>query len=110
MTAYCEIRDNCIIGSGTSFGSRCTLSAGTIVGENVIVKYGFVAADTPDLTKNIKQTCEMKSGSMFGANVTLMPSVVVGANSIIGANSQVRFNVPPSEIWFGVPAKFHKKI
>ena len=52
----------------------------------------------------------MKSGSMFGANVTLMPSVVIGENSIIGANSQVRFNVPAKEIWFGIPAKFHKKI
>ena len=52
----------------------------------------------------------MRSGSMYGANVTLMPSVVVGENSIIGANSQVRLDVPSNEIWFGIPAKFHKKI
>ena len=38
-----------------------------------------------------------------------MPGVNIGKNSIIGANSQVRKDVPDNEVWFGIPAKFYKK-
>ncbi len=110
FTAYCEIRNNCKVGSGTSMGSRCTLSANVIVEENVVIKYGFVATDTPNLKEgNKKVTGVIGKGSLIGANVTLMPGVNIGKNSIIGANSQVRKDVPDNEVWFGIPAKFYKK-
>lgn len=109
MTAYCEIRDNCKVGENTSFGSRCTLSAGTIVGKNVIIKYGFVATDTPDLNSKEKKTCVLKDNSKYGANVVIMPNITVGINCEIGACSQVRSDVPDNEIWYGSPAKFYKK-
>jgi acetyltransferase-like isoleucine patch superfamily enzyme len=108
MTAYCEIRSNCEVGDGSTFGSRCTLSAGTIVGKNVVVKYGFVATDTPDLTAKGKKTCILKDGSRYGANVVIMPGIVVGVNSEIGASSQVRHDVGDNEIWYGNPAKFYR--
>lgn len=110
MTAYCEIRSQCEVGDGASFGSRCTLSAGTIVGKQVVVKYGFVATDTPDLTSGIKRTCILKDRSRYGANVVIMPGISVGVNSEIGASSQLRHNVGDNEVWFGNPAKFYKKI
>lgn len=109
MSGYVEIRDNCRVGSRSSFGSRCTLSAGTVVEEDVVVKYGFVATDTPDLSSTNKSLCILKRGSRYGVNVTLMPGVQVGANSEIGAWSQVRKDVPDNEIWFGNPAKFYRK-
>ena len=110
MTSYVEIRDNCKVGDRSTFGSRCTLSADTIVEEDVIVKYGFVATDTPVLSSKEKKTCILKKGSRYGANVVIMPAVIVGENSEIGACSQLRSNVPDNEIWYGNPAKFYKKI
>jgi UDP-2-acetamido-3-amino-2,3-dideoxy-glucuronate N-acetyltransferase len=107
---YCEIRDDCVLCEGVSMGSRCTLSAGTYVGDFVVIKYGFVATDTPDLSKDLKSICILSSMSRYGANVTIMPGVCVGFNSEIGACSQVRHNVPDNEIWYGNPAKFYKKI
>jgi UDP-2-acetamido-3-amino-2,3-dideoxy-glucuronate N-acetyltransferase len=109
FTSYCEIRDNCRIGNNVLMGSRCTLSAGTVVEDNVIVKYSFVATDTPDLDKNdVKAIVVLKKGSQFGANVMIMPGLVIGENSVIGACSQVRHNVPDNEIWYGSPAKYFK--
>ncbi len=108
MTAYVEIRDYCKVGERSTFGSRCTLSAGTIVESDVIVKYGFVATDTPNLARQDKITCIMKKGSKYGANVVLMPGITVGINAEIGACSQVRNNVPDNEIWYGNPAKLYK--
>lgn len=109
FTAYCEIRDYCEVGNRVLMGSRCTLSAHTIVEDDVIIKYAFVATDTPDLTHNDeKQVCVLKKGSLYGANVTIMPAVTVGEYSQIGASSQVRHDVPARQIWFGCPAKYFK--
>ena len=107
---FCEIRDGCKIGNNVSFGSRCTLAENTIVRNDVIIKYGVVATNTPNLEESERLPCELKEGSKFGANVTLMPGVTIGKNSEIGACSQVRHNVPDNEIWYGSPAKFFKKV
>jgi len=107
---FCEIRDNCKVGNNVSFGSRCTLAADTIVENDVIIKYGFVATDTPKIRNSERTPCCVKRKARFGANVTIMPGVTVGENSEIGACSQVRKNVPPNEVWYGNPAKFFKKI
>ncbi len=110
FTAFCEIRDTCQLGNNVSMGSRCTLSAGVRVEDNVIMKYSFVATDTPVVgQENVKKVGTLKRGSLFGTNVTIMPGVNVGENSEIGACSQVRHDVPDNEVWYGNPARFFKK-
>ena len=111
FTSFCEIRDNCRIGNRVIMGSRGTLSAGTVVEDDVIMKYSFVVTDTPDLTKNDQKIVGvLHKKSRFGANVVIMPGVNIGENAEIGACSQVRKNVPANEVWFGIPAKFYKKV
>jgi len=110
FTAYCEIRENVIIGNNTTFGSRCTISANAIIGEDVVVKYSFVLTDTPNLEEGtLKSVGRIGQGVLIGANVTLMPGCSIGKNSIVGACSQVRTSIGENEIWYGNPAKFHKK-
>lgn len=106
FTAYCEIRENVVIGDGTSMGSRCTISANATIGNNCVIKYGFVLTDTPNLEENSKKVVKgVGDGVLIGANVTLMPGKSIGENSIVGANTQVRKNIPPNEVWYGNPAK-----
>jgi len=52
----------------------------------------------------------LKKNSCVGAKSIVMPGVTIGENSIVGAHSLVNKDVPDNEIWFGVPAKFAKKI
>lgn len=109
FTAYCEIREHVIVGDGTSFGSRCTISAGARIGRDVLIKYGFVLTDTPNLENNREKSVgSVGDCSLIGANVTLMPGISIGRNSVIGACSQVRDNVGDGEIWFGNPARLFK--
>jgi len=111
LTAYCELRNNVILGENTSFGSRCTISANAVIGSNVTIKYGFVLTDTPNLLNGEHKEVEgIQDGTFIGANVTLMPGFKIGKNCIIGACSQVRSNIPDNEIWYGSPARFHKKM
>lgn len=111
FTSFCEIRDNCKLGNNVVMGSRGTLSAGTIVEDDVLMKYAFVVTDTPDLTKNDQKAVGvLKRGSRFGASVVIMPGVTIGENSEIGASSQVRKDVPDNEVWYGTPAKFYRSV
>lgn len=48
-------------------------------------------------------------GVWIGAGSTVLDGVTIGANSIISAGSVVTKQVPPNEIWGGVPARFIKK-
>ncbi len=48
---------------------------------------------------------EIADGVWVGVNVYIGPGITVGADSVIGANSVVTKDVPPGEIWGGVPAR-----
>jgi UDP-2-acetamido-3-amino-2,3-dideoxy-glucuronate N-acetyltransferase len=109
FTAYCEIRDRCVIGNRVSMGSRCTIAADMVVENDVLIKYGFVMTDTPDLRKNGEKVASiLKRGSRFGAGVVILPGVEVGENAEIGACSQVRHSIPASQVWYGNPARFYR--
>ena len=111
FTSFCEIRDKCELGDRVLMGSRGTLSAGTVVEDEVVMKYAFVVTDTPDLQKNDQKSVgRLKRKSRFGASVVIMPSVVIGENAEIGACSQVRKDVPDNEVWFGTPAKYYRDV
>lgn len=111
FTSFCEIRDNCSLGDRVVMGSRGTLSANTIVEDDVVMKYAFVVTDTPDLTKNGEKVVGvLKTGSRFGASVVIMPGVTIGRNSEIGACSQVRKDVPDGQIWYGSPASYYRDV
>lgn len=111
FTSFCEIRDHCELGDRVLMGSRGTLSAGTIVEDDVVMKYAFVVTDTPDLRKNDeKRVGRLKRKSRFGASVVIMPSVTIGENAEIGACSQVRKDVPDNQVWFGTPAKYYRDV
>ncbi len=111
FTSFCEIRDRCDLGDRVLMGSRGTLSAGTVVEDEVVMKYAFVVTDTPDLTKNNEKSVgRLKRKSRFGASVVIMPSVTIGENAEIGACSQVRKDVPDNQVWFGTPAKYYREV
>jgi UDP-2-acetamido-3-amino-2,3-dideoxy-glucuronate N-acetyltransferase len=111
FTSFCEIRDKCDLGDRVLMGSRGTLSAGTVVEDEVVMKYAFVVTDTPDLQKNNEKSVgRLKRKSRFGASVVIMPSVTIGENAEIGACSQVRKDVPDNQVWFGTPAKYYRDV
>ena len=44
----------------------------------------------------------------IGASSTIQCGIIIGEGSVIGANSFVNKDIPPYEVWGGVPAKFLK--
>ncbi|MEE0979443.1 MAG: acyltransferase [Muribaculaceae bacterium] len=45
----------------------------------------------------------------LGTNVIITKPVTIGHHSVVGAGSVVTKDIPPCEIWGGIPAKFIKK-
>lgn len=82
---YVEIQDNVQIGSHSSIYSHSTID-------------------------NKKGKITLKENCKIGTHSTIMPGVTIGENSVIGAYSFVTKNIPDNELWYGIPAKFVKKI
>ena len=52
----------------------------------------------------------IKRNARIGANSVILPNVEIGENSLIGALSLVNRDIPPNEVWAGVPAKLIKRL
>ena len=72
-------------------GSHCSIYSNSTIDE----KSGPVI---------LKQNCRI------GTHSTIMPNVTIGENSIVGAHSFVNTDIPPNELWVGIPAKFKSKL
>lgn len=55
---------------------------------------------------------EVKIGKncYLGANVIICQPITIGDNSAVAAGAVVTKDIPPGEIWGGVPARFLKKV
>ena len=106
-----------IIGDHTWIGQHCFLhSAGElIIGKAVGIGPGVIiltsqheALDTtlPVYLTPIKfGKVIIEYGCDIGAGAIILPGVKIGEGAIIGAGSVVTKDVPPYEIWAGVPAR-----
>lgn len=129
------IRSGCRIGKDTVIGHGVVMERGIIIGDRVLIHVGcqlttgitieddvFIA---PHLsTTNDKkmvhsrrhihpfvcENCLIKRAARIAAGVILLPGITIGENSIVGAGSLVTKDIPDEEVWFGVPARFVRKV
>ena len=52
---------------------------------------------------------KIEDNVFIGVNSIICNSVTIGKGAVIGAGSVVTKDIPPYEVWAGVPAKFIKK-
>lgn len=101
-------------------GNNCGFSSVSIVcdvevniGNNVMCGANVIIGDRNDHEERYAKTPKpiiIDDDVWIGMNATIMGGVTIGKGSIIGANALVTKNVPPMEVWGGIPAKFIKKI
>lgn len=85
------------IGQNTTISTRCIILSHFVhqMGDHREWSYGNVI-----IGNNV----------FLGANVIICQPVKIGDNSAIAAGAVVTKDIPPGEIWGGVPAKFIKKV
>lgn len=124
---FCTIKENSyflltkpspklIVGDYSGIGRNCyiaikdTLVIGncTRIGPNVCILDQNHGTQKDSLVMN--QPADIKAVSIgsdvwIGTHVTILPGVTIGDGAIVGAGAVVTKNIPPYQIWAGVPAK-----
>ena len=90
------------IGRKVCIGRRCSIA------HNVRIYTTTSDAETDFRTGEgtaIEGDVAIGDGVWVGVNVYIGPGITIGENSVVGANAVVTKNIPPGEIWGGVPAR-----
>jgi acetyltransferase-like isoleucine patch superfamily enzyme len=67
------------------------------------------AADEPHNQHPLRMKTVIGRYVVIFANATICPGVTIGDGAVIGAGAVVTQDVPPMEIWAGVPAKLIRR-
>ena len=107
------------IGNGTSIEQNCHIIAAynLSIGKDCVISANVYISDCNhrydenkriiDSTLEVKRT-NIADNVFIGIGAKIMPGVSIGERSVIGANAVVTRDVPPYQIWGGVPAKYIK--
>ena len=113
-----SIGDRSAISTGANIraaGGAITIGNGTAISQNTVL-VATNHAIKPGEARLYTSWDESRSGVTIGdnvwigANCVLLAGSKVGDNSVIAAGSVVRGEVPPNELWGGVPARRLKTI
>ena len=118
VRARLELGDGAILAAGVNIraaGGVIRIGAGSGIGQHSVV-VGANHQATLGVPFFHSPWDETRTGVTVGTNVwvgancVLLPGVTIGDNSLIAAGSVVSRDVPPNEIWGGVPARKLKDI
>lgn len=92
-----DIHASITIGCQVSIGANCYITSGN---------HAFSRRDIPIQCQGFSSR-EVVIGDdvWIGCNAVVLPGVTIGTGAIIGAGSVVTRDVPPYEVWAGVPAR-----
>lgn len=98
------------IGENVTFDTNqpelITIEEGVTITLGCVLLTHFLVSDTRHYTWG---KIVVKKGAYIGARTIICKSVTIGEGAIIGAGSIVTKDIPPYEVWAGVPAKFIRK-
>lgn len=106
-----------VIGNNVQFGNGCNVASNVHFGDNVLMAGNVQFVGRHDHTFSIpgvtiwdgergeNGTTLVEDDVWLGASVIVISGVTIGRGSIVAAGSVVTGDIPPCEIWAGVPAK-----
>lgn len=105
------------LGNNVQFGDYCNISTPAIVGNNVLMAGRVCFVGKNDHSFNVpgqliwngvrgdNGTTVVEDDVWIGHRVTIVGPVTIGRGSIVAAGAVVTKDIPPCEIWGGVPAR-----
>jgi acetyltransferase-like isoleucine patch superfamily enzyme len=107
------LEGRCRIGRRVRIHSQCFLEAVT-VGDDVFIGPGVVFTDDPHPPcpryVDCGQGVTVEDRAKIGGGVVLLPGVTVGAGALVGGGSVVTKDVPPGTVAVGNPARVLKRV
>lgn len=110
---YLHIGDYCFFNHNVSITCNESITIGdycNIANNVVIVDHDHVITYEGVLGKTKSNSISIGNRVWIGANSVITSGTSIGDGSVIAAGAVVTTNVPPHEIWGGVPARMIKRI
>lgn len=89
------VQTNVKIGFGTYINMGVTIGHDTVIGDYCVINHNAGISGNVTIGDNV----------LVGAGATIIENHRIGNSSTIGAGAVLTKDVPPNEIWIGVPAK-----
>lgn len=104
---FSEVGENVTIGDRVRIGAFCFIPEGVTIADDVWIgpRVTFTNDRFPPSDKRYWGKIVVEERVSIGASVTILPNVTIGHDAVIGAGSVVIGDIPPNEVWAGVPAK-----
>ncbi len=114
-----QIADDCrLLAWPSCFGSEPWLVS---IGRHVTITYGVRFITHDGATWVFRNRAEysgvirygritVHDNCFIGTESVILPGVSIGPNSVVAAGAVVRKDVPPDEVWGGVPARYLCKV
>lgn len=94
------VKGRTIIGDCTLLGPYCQINDQS---------HGMSRSDLIINQRAIIEPVTIGRDCWLGAGTRVLPGVTIGDGAIVGAGSVVTHDIPPYQIWAGVPARFLKE-
>lgn len=129
---HAQLRDGARIGAGTTIGSyscvdpevvvgarvsvqtRCYLTGGTVVEDDVFVGPGVTLTNDNTMDRHGPETAFagpiLRRACRIGGGATICPGIEVGEEAFVAAGAVVAADVPPRTVVAGVPARTLRQV
>ena len=122
-----SIGEYTIVGRGvtvenlTTIGKKCKLETGCyITAYSTVEDYCFIAPKVTTTNDNFLGRTEerfkhfkgvtVRRGGRIGGGAVILPGIEIGEDAVVAAGAVVTKNVPPKQIWAGVPARYFRDV
>jgi sugar O-acyltransferase (sialic acid O-acetyltransferase NeuD family) len=110
-----QLPDSAAVGRGSVVLAGCVLTADVTVGRHVVVMpnvtltHDVMIEDFATLCAGVTLGGSVRVGerSYIGMAASIRENCLIGADATIGMGSVVLNDIPPDEVWLGVPARPH---
>lgn len=115
----CLEKSNCKIGDKVFFNHNCSITCAKdiSIGSNCNIANNVVIVDHDHKMGSYGVIDGLEASPInigdnvwIGANATILKSCTIGNGSIIAAGAVVNCDVPPYQVWGGIPARFIKDL
>lgn len=115
----CIEKAQCKIGEKVFMNHNCSITCADsiTIGDNcniannvVIVDHDHKLSEQGVIDGLISEPVYIGNNVWIGANVTVLKGSVIGDGAVIAAGAVVTGNIPPRQIWGGVPARYIRSL